>query len=126
LSTVCLGGGDPGGARATAAAAITSAQRYGQRLHEIDGHLALARAVLADQGAAARAAIEDALARSTELIEATGAISRTPCMHLARAELAGALGNRGARRRELRAAQRLFTEMGAPTRATHVAQELDR
>ena len=45
--------------------------------------------------------------------------------HLVRAELARALDDDGARQRELRKAQRLFAEMGAPNRAAQVAQHID-
>ena len=42
-----------------------------------------------------------------------------------RAELARASGDEAVRRRELRKAQRLFAEMGAPIRAEQVARELE-
>jgi len=45
--------------------------------------------------------------------------------NLERAELARLSGNEATRERELRDARRLFTDMGATSRASEVAKELD-
>ena len=47
-----------------------------------------------------------------------------PDIRIARADLARLTGNDETRRRELRQAQELFTEMGATVRAERVASEL--
>jgi len=83
-----------------------------------------ARALLRQGGPDAGDAAETALAAAEALVERTGAGSRAPLLHLARAELAAARSDLAARERELREAHRLFTEMGAPLRADLVAREL--
>ncbi len=64
--------------------------------------------------------------KALALVRATGAEAHTPTIHLARAELAGVLGNEATRERELRHAQRLYTEMGATGHAERVGRELER
>jgi hypothetical protein len=54
----------------------------------------------------------------------SGAKSYEPFLHVERAELARLNRDDTARRRELREAHRLSTEMGAPVRAEEVAREL--
>jgi hypothetical protein len=71
------------------------------------------------QGAEAREAIEAALAEADALVESTGIRGWQPFLHVERAELAQLLGDGAARERELREANRLFTEMGA---VGHVAR----
>src|SRR5207247_1812826 len=53
----------------------------------------------------------------------SGAGACAPFRHVARAPLAELAGDSAGRERELREAQRLFTEMGAPIRAEHMAPE---
>jgi hypothetical protein len=45
-------------------------------------------------------------------------------VHLERADLARATGDRGTRQRELRIARRVFDEMGATTRSIRLEEEL--
>jgi len=118
------GAGNTERARTLATKAIDVAQERGQRLQEIRAQLALARVLLRVDAAGARAAIDAALARAEALTEETGLLSNAPVIHLERARLARAVGDEGARERELREAERLFTEMGAPIRAAQVAKEL--
>ena len=54
----------------------------------------------------------------------SGAKSYEPFLHRERAELARLSGDEATRQQELREAQRLFTEIGAPLRAAQVAKEL--
>src|SRR2546430_10380298 len=59
-------------------------------------------------------------------IEMSGAKSYEPFLHVERAELARLNGDDAARQRELREANRLFLEIGAPIRAQEVAREFGR
>ena len=118
------GAGSTERARTLATKAIDVAQERGQRLQEIRAQLALARVLLRADPAGARAAIDAALARAEALTEESGLLSNAPVIHLERARLARAMGDEGARERELREAERLFIEMGAPIRAALVAKEL--
>jgi hypothetical protein len=83
-----------------------------------------ARALLARDGARAAGDVEAILAEAEQRIAETGARIHLPDVHLARAELARLTGDEAARQRELREAHRLFTAMGATTRAEEVAREL--
>ena len=67
-----------------------------------------------------------ALAEADAWLEMSGAKSYEPFLHVERAELARLVGDDTARRRELREAYRLFTQIGAPIRAEEVAKELAR
>lgn len=78
------------------------------------------------EGAGAAEVIAATLSAAQASIEQTGAKSYEPFVHLERAELARLLGDEGTRQHELRAAHRLFLEVGAPIRAEQVAKELDR
>jgi class 3 adenylate cyclase/tetratricopeptide (TPR) repeat protein len=118
------GAGNTERARTLATQAIDMAQERGLRMQEIRAQLALARVLLRADPAGARAAIEAALARAEALIEETGLLSNAPFVHLERARLAHAVGDEASRQRELREAERLFTEMGAPIRAAQAAKEL--
>jgi len=80
--------------------------------------------VLGSDGLAARSAIDESLARAAALIEETGARMQEPALHLMRADLAALDGAAEVRERELRDAERLFAEMGAPIRAAEVAAML--
>ena len=119
LAHAHLGRGEYRLARSTAEQAVAVARRCGSRLFECDGHMTLARVLLRVEGVAARAAIDGALEEAERLVAATGARSRTPFIHMHRAELARLSGDTAMCERELRTAQRLFAEMGA---SGHVAQ----
>src|SRR5262249_31589465 len=125
LAAARLGDGDANGALRTAEEALTLARSRGTLLAELDAEIVRARALLAieERGAAERAGAS--LAAAEALIETIGAGSRSPLIHVARAELARALDDREARASELREAHRLFTEIGAPIRAAKVVKELE-
>ena len=118
------GAGNTERARTLATQAIDLARERDLRMQEIRAQLALARVLLRVDPAGARAVIDTALGRAEALTEETGLLSNAPFVHLERAALANAVGDEAARQRELREAQRLFTEMGAPIRAEQVAREL--
>jgi class 3 adenylate cyclase/tetratricopeptide (TPR) repeat protein len=124
LAGARLGGGDASGALQTAEETLTLARSRGTLLAELDAEIVRARALLAIEGRASVERAEASLAVAKALIEKTGAESRLPLIHVARAELARAIDDREARATELREAHRLFTEIGAPIRAAEVAKEL--
>jgi class 3 adenylate cyclase/tetratricopeptide (TPR) repeat protein len=124
LAQAYLGRGDHALARATAEQAVAVARQRGSPLFECDGHMALAQVLLGMEGVGARVAVESALAETERLVEATGARSRAPFVHLRRAELARQSGDPAWRERELRRAQQLFTEIGASGHAAATARML--
>jgi hypothetical protein len=103
---------------------IAVAEKFGTTGYGYRGPVTLARVLLASSGAAARAAVEAALGAAQAQVDRSGERMHQPHIHLARADLAAALGDAAGRQRELGEAQRLFTEMGAPIRAAQVAREL--
>jgi len=123
LAEAYLGCGNAAGARATAEEAVAVGHRRGTKVYEGEAHLALARVLLRSRGAKAKPKIEDALARALALVEETGARSLEPFVRVELAELARLTGDEASRRRELREAHRLFTEMGAPLQAARLAPE---
>jgi class 3 adenylate cyclase len=124
LADARLLSGDEEGARTLAEEAVAAARRGNLRLFETLAQIVLARVVRRTQGAAGRLAIETALARAHALVEETDARCYQPFVHVERAELARLAGDTAACAQELREAHRLFTEMGAPTRAEQVSREL--
>ncbi len=103
---------------------MSFAREHGAEVNEPRAEVALARILLATEGAKARDQIVAALERAESLVRAPGAQAHTPSIHLARAGLAGVLGDEPTRKRELRQAHRLYTEMGAAGHAERVAREL--
>ena len=122
LARAQLGLGDAATARVTAEEAIAVARHRGTRTLEIEAHIVLGR-VLIHMGAR-REEVQAALDAALSLVEETGAKGYLPFIHLERAALARAAGDEAARQHELRAAHRLFSEMGAPIRAAQVEGEL--
>jgi len=62
------------------------------------------------------------LERVLALVRETGARGYEPHVHVERAALARLAGDEGTRLRSLHEAQRLFTELGATTRAQEIAR----
>ncbi len=124
LADAHLGAGEVGRARQVANEAVARAQQLGTRVEEIQAELVLARVLLHAEAATATKAIEEALHRASALIQETSAGGYTPFVHVERAALARLTGDGTTHQRALREAHRLFTEMGAPIRAEHVAREL--
>ncbi len=75
-------------------------------------------------GVGASGEIEASLAEGERLALARGDRAALPFVHEERAELARLLGDEAARERELREAQRLFAEIGAPLQVERLAREL--
>jgi hypothetical protein len=103
--------------------AIAVARATGQS--EIQAQIALARALRLADGLESGGPISAALGRAEELIEEFGARVYRPRVCEERAELASLRGDAAARARELREAQRLYTEMGATGHAERMAREPD-
>jgi hypothetical protein len=85
----------------------------------------LVKALLASDGVLRTEAVGPHLERCFVLIERTGAKTLEPFIRLELANLARLRGEETVRARELRAAHRLFLEIGAPIRAAEVAKELE-
>ena len=116
--------GNTAGALELAREAVDIAERQPCIHFGIDARLALARALLAVDGPAAREDVEAGLARASEWVDESGARAFEPQILEVRAELAEVLGDQAAREHELREAHRLYTEMGAVGHAERVAREL--
>ncbi len=124
LALAWLEKGDAGRARSIVEQTLSFTREHGAEVYEPRAEVALARILLATEGAKARERVEAALERAESLVRATGAEAHTPSIHLARAGLAGVLGDEATRKRELHQAHRLYTEMGATGHAERVAREL--
>ncbi|MDH3211251.1 MAG: AAA family ATPase [Myxococcales bacterium] len=124
LARAWLGRGDVQRAHRIAQETISSTRRTGARQIETDAQLSLAQVLLQTEGTRARTEIEAALARALELAQEIGYRILVPRIHELRGDLLGALGDTGARGRELREAHRLFSEMGATGHAERLAREL--
>jgi class 3 adenylate cyclase/tetratricopeptide (TPR) repeat protein len=125
LAEASLGGGDLGSARAFAEEAVATAVQKEVRFYEISAQLTLARVLLRGAGVELREAIEAALRRALELVDESGAKTHEPFIRVELANLARLTRDEATRERELRAAHRLFLEIGAPIRAAAVAKELE-
>jgi tetratricopeptide (TPR) repeat protein len=123
LAAAYLALGETERARRTAQDALAVARQRGTRLWEHQALLALTRVLLQTEGASAAAAVEEALSTAQASIETVGAKSFMPFVHVERAELARLAGDDAARKRELREADRLFTEIGATAHAERIARD---
>jgi len=119
-----LGLGDVERARGLVEEGLGIARAQGHVSFETHASLVLARVLLGSAGPAARAEIEASLARALELARDTGAKAFEPLVHVELAELARQRGDQEGRKRALREAHRLFTEIGATARADEMAREL--
>ena len=125
LAQAYLGSGDVERARKTAEEALRIARERGSRHHELNAHIALVRALLASEGAAAATAIEASLATALELVRETGGKTLEPQVLVERAHLARLRGDAAACERDLREAQRLFRNIGAGAYAGQVGAQLE-
>jgi tetratricopeptide (TPR) repeat protein len=124
MAAAHLGLGDHARALALAEEAIAVSRQLGTRLWEFSALLTRIRCLRQTRGVQATREIEGALAEADAWIAMSGAKSYQPFLRVERAELARLSADDPARRRELREAHRLFTEMGAPFRAEQVEREL--
>jgi hypothetical protein len=122
LAEALLQAGDPSAAEAAADEAIALCRRSLVAHYEAVAHGVMARALLRREGAAARDAVEAALACAAALIERTGARTLAPALCEWRAELAAVLGDDATRQELLREAERGYTEIGAPRHAARLAK----
>jgi hypothetical protein len=125
MAAAHLGLGDRARALTLAEEAIGLTRRLGSRFWEFAALLTKIRALRETQGVQATREIEAALAEADAWLEMSGAKSYEPFLHIERAEMARLTGDEATRERELREAHRLFTEIGAPIRATEVVKELE-
>jgi hypothetical protein len=105
--------------------AIAVNQRRGTGFYELRAQLTRMRARREIDGIEATREIEAVLERVLARVREAGARGFEPQVYLERAELARLTGDAVGRQRELREAHRLFSEMGATSRATEIARELD-
>jgi class 3 adenylate cyclase/tetratricopeptide (TPR) repeat protein len=124
LAEAQIGRGELDLARCTAEEAVVAARRRRTRSAELFSHLALAQALLRADGAASASAIAASLTRALALVEETGAAALEPFVRVELAELARLSDDREGRTRELHEAERLFAVIGAPRRATELANRL--
>jgi tetratricopeptide (TPR) repeat protein len=122
LAEAYAGRGEMEHARQTAEEAISLARQRRMSYREASAHLAMARVL--SRADAPSAAIEEHLARASTLVEETGARIFEPAILEERARLSLRAGDRQGFDRDLRAAQRLFAEMGATGHAERLAKEL--
>ena len=104
--------------------ALGDATAQGQAYGETSGHLILARLLLARSGAEASEEVETELATAREQAQRMEFRPVEALVHIELAKLAGLRGEDDERRRGLREAHGLFTEMGAAGFAERLAGEL--
>ena len=124
LAEAYLGLGETDKARRLVGEALASvAAGHSQRYVEIDAQVALARILMHSPGAGAHEEIEAALTRALKVARELEAKAYEPIVHEAMANLARLMGDEDERERELREAQRLFTEIGASAHVQRLAAE---
>jgi ATP/maltotriose-dependent transcriptional regulator MalT len=124
LAEADCGLGEPERAQEVAREGIEAARDAGVVPFELLSILSFARAALASPGKPAYEEVVQALERGVELVRETESLWAEPLLRVELAELARRRGDEPARERELREAQRLFTEMGASGHAAKLAGEL--
>jgi tetratricopeptide (TPR) repeat protein len=111
-------------ARKTVEEAAEVVRQRRTRIWASSVHLTRARILLRTEGAKSTAAIEAALASAQAAVEESGAKRWEPFIYEEKAELARLSGDEDTRRRALREAHRLFTEMGATGHAERMISQL--
>jgi ATP/maltotriose-dependent transcriptional regulator MalT len=122
LSRALLGRGDLDRAEQEAQIGATSSQAQGSRCDEIRARIALAHTQFLRGDPPSLERAEQALRRSQELIEETGARAYQPEVHECRAQLARLRGDAAAAEREIEEARRLYAEMGATVQVERLSQ----
>jgi hypothetical protein len=107
-----------------ASRALAMARERGSRWGELQALCARAQALLASADGRPCDEIEAVVERMAALAEETGMRLYLPQAAELRADLAALRGDRAGREHHLRAAHRLYTEIGATGHATRLANEL--
>jgi class 3 adenylate cyclase/tetratricopeptide (TPR) repeat protein len=124
LAEAYLGLGEQERARGLAREGIEAARATGGAGNEILATLAFARATFASPRELAHEEVAAALERALAVARDMESMPFEALIRVELAELARRRGDEDGRERELREAQRLFTEMGASGHATRVTAEL--
>jgi tetratricopeptide (TPR) repeat protein len=124
LAEARLGLGQVELARETAESALAEGKRLGSKASECPAYLALARVLLATEGARAAVEIEALLSEALRGALGTGQRTYVPHVHLAAGELARVRDDTARRERELLEAERTFLAVGATPHAREVRREL--
>jgi adenylate cyclase len=124
LAEALLAAGELSAAQHAADEAVAISRRLLGGAYEALAHGVLARAILRRDAAAARDAIEAALASAAELIARTGARTLAPSLLEWRAELAAVLRDAATRAQLLGEAERGYREIGAPLQAERIGRLL--
>ena len=125
LAHAHVGLGETQVARRLAREGIETARAGGALCYELFAILAFSRASFASTDGCAQEEVAAELERALELTERSESMAFAPLIRVELAELARRRGDDEARERELRAAQRLFAEMGASGQSTRLAAELE-
>jgi adenylate cyclase len=125
LAEAHVGLGEVELARRLAREGVDIARAAGALANELLAILAFARAGFASADGCAHEEVAAELRRALDLTERSAATAFEPLIRVELAELARRRGDYEARERELRAAQRLFAEMGASGQSTRLAAELE-
>ncbi|MFM7734491.1 MAG: ATP-binding protein, partial [Alphaproteobacteria bacterium] len=121
LADALAGKGDLEGAVALAREAIVVGRERGTALFECLGHLTFARLRLMSGGEEGLAEVNSALSAAESIIATEGLVSMTPLVHVLRAFAGSITGETEKAIEELRAARRMFADMGAPGSADRIA-----
>jgi hypothetical protein len=124
LAEARLGLGQVELARETTESALAEGKRLGSKASECPAYLALARVLLATEGARAAVEIEALLSEALRGALGTGQRTYVPHVHLAAGELARVRDDTARRERELLEAERTFLAVGATPHAREVRREL--
>ncbi len=124
LAEAYLGLGEPERARRLAQEGIEAGRASGVVINQLYAILALAKAMFASPGELAQEEVEAELERGLRLARESESKAVEPLIRVELAELARRRGDEEGRERELREAQRLFTEIGASGHAARLATEL--
>jgi tetratricopeptide (TPR) repeat protein len=115
-----IGLGDISGARSSAAEATAVAVRCGTRFYEAQARLQLARATMAEPASGDERSARAELDRALSIVQALGARSFAPYIHLELAHVALTVGDDNGYEQALRTAHGLLVDVGGHGRAEEV------
>jgi class 3 adenylate cyclase/tetratricopeptide (TPR) repeat protein len=119
-----LGLGDRTGAREATQRAVEVAAEWGADGLALRPNITSARVLLADSTPEADAEAQATLEEGLRLVAKTEAKAWTPMIRIGLAEVAGRRGDTETQETELREAQRLYREMGAPALAEELEDQI--